>query len=237
VLVVHTSFSRVGPVDDGPHGVIRALLTAVGPQGTLVMPSMSDDDEQPFDRGRTSCHGMGVVAETFWRMPDVVRSDSPHAFAALGPEAARITADHPFDVPHGPDSPVGRVHDLDGQILLLGIGHDANTTIHLAEELAGVRYRRQKSLTLLENGRPVRHRYAEIDHCCERFSLVDDWLDEIDGQRRGPAGYGEARLMSARTVVATVTTRLRANETVFLHDWGVDDECDDARASLGLTRP
>jgi aminoglycoside N3'-acetyltransferase len=86
VLLVHTSFSRVSPVEGGPRGLIGALLAALGPNGTLVMPSMSDDDDHPFDPRRTPCLGMGVVADTFWRTPNVLRSDSPHAFAAIGPE-------------------------------------------------------------------------------------------------------------------------------------------------------
>jgi len=233
VLLVHTSFSKVGPVEDGPRGLIDALLAAIGPNGTLVMPSMSDDDDHPFDPRSTPCLGMGLVADTFWRAADVLRSDSPHAFAAIGPEAARITADHPLDVPHGLDSPVGRVYELDGQILMLGIGHDANTTIHLAEALAGVRYRRQKSATILQAGQPSRFSYSEIDHCCDNFNLVDQWLDAERGQRRGPVGHGEARLAGSRQVVATVTARLRANETVFLHELGFDVECDEARASIG----
>jgi aminoglycoside 3-N-acetyltransferase len=149
----------------------------LGPDGTLVMPSMTDDDDHPFDPRRTPCRGMGVVADTFWRTPNVVRSDSPHAFAAIGPESARITADHPLNVPHGLNSPAGRVYELDGQILMLGVGHDANTTIHLAEALVGVRYRRRKSVTIIRAGRPTSYCYAEIDHCCDNFNLVDQWLD------------------------------------------------------------
>jgi len=57
---------------------------------------------------------MGVVADTFWRQPGVLRSDSPHAFAAAGSHAREIPRDQPVDIPHGPDSPVGRVHDLGG---------------------------------------------------------------------------------------------------------------------------
>ena len=236
VLLVHTSFSRVGPVEGGPRGLIDALRAALGPNGTLVMPSMSDDDDHPFDRRATPCLGMGVVADTFWRLPDVLRSDSPHAFAAIGPDAARITADHPLDVPHGLNSPVGRVWEVDGKILMLGVGHDANTTIHLAETLAGVRYRRPKFATILEGGQPVRCSYSEIDHCCDNFKLVDQWLDVEGRQRRGRVGHGEARLAGSRHVVATVTARLRANETVFLHEPGVDTECDEARASIGAWR-
>jgi len=143
VLVVHTAYSRAGPVEDGPAGLIAALREALGPDGTLVMPSMSSDDDTPFDPATTPCPDMGVVAETFWRSPGVLRSNSPHAFAAVGLHAAEITASHPAEIPHGPDSPVGRAYELDAEVLLLGVGHDANTTIHLAETLAGVRYRRE----------------------------------------------------------------------------------------------
>jgi aminoglycoside N3'-acetyltransferase len=166
----------------------------------------------------------------------VLRSDSPHAFAAVGPHAATITADHPFDVPHGADSPVGRTHALDAQVLLLGVGHDANTTIHLAESLAGVRYRLPKQLTVLRDGRPTVVDYEEIDHCCANFARLDDWLDAAGRQRRGRVGHAEARLMRARDVVALAVGRLQADETVFLHPPGVDAECDAARASLAAPR-
>jgi aminoglycoside 3-N-acetyltransferase len=232
VLVVHTAFSKVGPVEGGPTGLIEALRESLGADGTLVMPSMSDDDEVPFDRARTACRSMGVVAETFWRLPGVLRSDSPHSFAAIGPRAAEITAPHPLAVPHGLDSPVGRVYELDGHVLLLGVGHDGNTTVHLAEVLAGVRYYRPKHLTILDGGRPARFEYREIDHCCENFSLMDSWLDARHLQRRGIAGHGEARLMRSRAVVETAIMHLRSDETVFLHPPGVDAECDEARASL-----
>ena len=41
VLLVHTAFSRVRPVEDGPHELIAALREALGPHGTLAMPGMS----------------------------------------------------------------------------------------------------------------------------------------------------------------------------------------------------
>ncbi|HSH82736.1 MAG TPA: AAC(3) family N-acetyltransferase [Herpetosiphonaceae bacterium] len=232
VLLVHTAFSHVRPVEEGPLGLIAALRAALGPHGTLVMPSMSDDDEHVFDRRATPCAGMGIVADTFWRLPDVLRSDSPHAFAAVGREAARVTARHPVDFPHGLNSPVGRVYELDGQVLLLGVGHDANTTVHLAEALAGVRYRRAKHALIHENGKPVRVSYAEIDHCCENFNLVDTWLDEQGLQRKGTVGHAPARLARSRDIVAVVSARLRADELIFLHPLGVDEQCDEARRSV-----
>jgi aminoglycoside N3'-acetyltransferase len=122
VLLVHTAFSKVGPVEGGPSGLIVALRDALGFNGTLVMPSMSSDDDHLFDPKTTPCPDMGLVAQTFWRSPGVLRSESPHAFAAIGPRAEWITAAHPIDPPHGLDSPVGRAYELDAQVLLLGIG-------------------------------------------------------------------------------------------------------------------
>ncbi len=232
VLLVHTAFSKMRPVEGGPAGLIAALRDAVGPDGTLVMPSMSWDDDNPFYPTTTPCPEMGIVAGTFWRSPGVLRSNSPHAFAAIGPHAAEITASHPINVPHGPDSPVGRAYDLDARVLLLGIGHDANTTVHLAENLAGVRYRREKYVTVLEGDRPVCLHYREIDHCCQNFALVGRWLDERGLQQHGTVGHGEARLARSRDIVEVVTDHLRVNETVFLHPTGVDEECDEARRSL-----
>lgn len=233
VLVVHTAFSRVRPVEGGPEGLITALRTAVTPEGTLVMPSMSWADDTYFDPQTTSCvEEMGIVAETFWKQPDVLRGDSVHAFAAVGPHAARITAPQPLDIPHGLDSPVGRIYELDGQVLLLGVGQDGNTTIHLGENLAGVRYRRWKRLQYLKDGKPHVIEYGEVDHCCQNFALVDGWLAERGLLRRGTVGHGEARLMRSREIVEVVTAQLRGNETAFLHPYGVDEECDEARDSI-----
>src|SRR5262245_27291451 len=227
VLLVHTALSKVGA---GPHELIEALLAAVGPAGTLVMPSMADDDDVPFDRATMPCRAVGLVADTFWRMPGVLRSDNPHAFAAIGPHAAQITQPHPVDIPHGIDSPPGRVFQLDGSVLLLGVGHDCNTTVHVAENLAGVRYRQPKYATVLEDGRARRYEYGETDHCCERFALLDEWLGEK--QRRGSVGRAQARLARSQDIVAAALERLRQDETIFLHAPRACAECDEARAGM-----
>jgi aminoglycoside N3'-acetyltransferase len=235
VLLVHTSFRAVRPVEGGPSGLIAALRAALGPDGTLVMPSWTGGDDEPFDPERTpAAHDLGVVADTFWRLPGVRRSSHLFAFAAAGPAAERIVADPLPLPPHIPASPVGRVHDLDGQVLLAGVHHDANTTLHLAELLAGVPYGVPKSCLVLDEGRPVRLEYRENDHCCARFTLADEWLRARGLQREGLVGHAAVRLARSRDIVAVAREYLAADPLVFLHDAGAGcAECDEARASCG----
>lgn len=117
-------------------------------------------------------------------------------------------------------------------MLWLGIGHTANTTVHLAENLAGVRYRRKKRTPTLESGQLRWIEYGEVDHCCENFRLVDAWLNEQGLQRVGRVGHAPARLARSRDIVRVVIEQLRRDETTLLHPFGVDEECNEARASL-----
>ena len=234
VLLVHASYRAVRPIEVGPAGLIAALQASIGPAGTLVMPSWTGSDEDVFDPAATPASAdLGVTAGTFWRMRGVRRSRHPFAFAASGPHAAAITNDPIAFPPHAPESPVGRVHELDGLVLLLGVGHDANTTIHLGEILAGVPYGVTKHITIERDGRPVRLEYRENDHCCQRFALVGDWLRARALQTEGPVGHAPSSLMRARDVVAVVCEHLTADPLTFLHpvDAGCD-ECDEARRSV-----
>lgn len=233
VLLVHTSFRAVRPVEGGPAGLVAALREALGPAGTLVMPSWTGSDEEPFDPLSTpASEDLGVVAEVFWRLPGVRRSAHEFAFAAAGPEAEAILADPLPLPPHLPESPVGRVHERDGQVLLLGVGHDADTTLHLAELLAGVPYGIPKQITTLRDGRPTRVEYAENDHCCQRFALADGWLRARGLQAEGRVGHAHARLVRSRDVVAAALEHLAADPLLFLHapEEGCAD-CDEARRS------
>lgn len=230
VVLVHLSYRAVRPVDDGPTGVIDALRMAVGPEGTIVMPSWSGDDDVPFDPGNSAaCSSLGVTADLFWRLPDVRRSAHAFAFAAQGPQAEQITSDSSPMPPHCLESPVGRVFELDGQVLLLGVGHDANTTLHLAEVMADVPYGVLKYYTILENGLFVRVNYLENDHCCQRFALADEWLRQRGLQREGRVGQATARLVRSQDLVSVVTAKLAEDPLIFLHR--PEDACDECLAA------
>lgn len=230
VLLVHTSFRQVRPVVGGPAGLIDALRKAVGPGGTLVMPTMTDG-ESVFDPRSTPTESMGITAETFWRQEGVMRSTHPGgSFAAAGPLAERICAPQPLAPPHGVESPPGRVRDLDGQVLLLGVTHGESTMLHVAEDIAKVPYSVEHPCVVEVDGVPMRVMVAESDHCCRGFLRMDAWLDERSLQRVGRVGNATAKLAKARDVVAVAVEHLTEDLLVFLCPEGARcDECELAR--------
>lgn len=236
VLLVHASFRAVRPVQGGPFGLIAALRRSVGPSGTLVMPSWPGDDDQPFHSGLPAAPDLGGIAELFRRTPGVLRSDHSQSFCAVGPLAPTILADPLPLPPHGPESPVGRVHDHDGQILLLGVDHQVNTTLHLAEVLAGVPYGLPAHCTVVRNGLPVRLEYRENDHCCQRFQFADEWLRAARLQSGGLVGRARSRLFRSRDLVRLVRQRLALDPLLFLHPESASCfDCNEARASIKRT--
>jgi aminoglycoside 3-N-acetyltransferase len=233
VLLVHTSFRAVRPVGGGPLGLIGALRQSLGHGGTLVMPAMTSGDTL-FDPGSTPTDGMGITAELFWRQPGVLRSTHPGgSFAAEGPLAERICQPQPLSPPHGRDSPVGRVHDLGGQVLLLGVTHSENTTLHLAEEIARVPYAVSHPCVVEVDGVARTVMVRETDHCCAGFRLADDWLRARGLQREGKVGNADARLSEARDLVKVAVEQLVSDPLVFLCSRGSGcDQCEAARASI-----
>jgi aminoglycoside 3-N-acetyltransferase len=79
VLLVHTSFRAVRPIEGGPLGLIEALCDVLGPDGTLVMPAWTGDADEPFDPASTpTSPDLGVVPDTLWRLPGVSGSPPVH---------------------------------------------------------------------------------------------------------------------------------------------------------------
>jgi len=234
VLLVHTSFRAVGPLAGGPLTLIAALREVLGTDGTLVMPCWSGNDDEPFDpKTSPASSDLGITADMFWRLPGVSRSDHLQAFAAVGPMAEAILADPLPLPPHIPESPVGRVHEQDGKVLLLGVGHDANTTLHLAELMADVPYRSSGYCTVLKDGQPMRIDYGENNHCCVRFALADGWLRGDGLQSEGRVGHAQARLMRSRDLVRLALAHLMRDALLFLHRPEERcEECDEARLSV-----
>ncbi|HSD56902.1 MAG TPA: alpha/beta fold hydrolase [Methanotrichaceae archaeon] len=136
--------------------------------------------------------------------------------------------------PHIPESPVGRVYSLYGQVILIGVGHEADTTLHLAELLADVPYRVPRHCTVLQDGCPVRIDYEENDYCCERFKLADNWLREQGLQSEGCVGHAHARLARSRDIVRVALEHL-ANDRPLSYEQMANDTAEHLR-QLGVEK-
>jgi aminoglycoside 3-N-acetyltransferase len=156
ILLVHSSLSSLGWVCGGAIAVIEALKKAIGKTGTLVMPTHSGElsdpsqwenppvpehwwpviraEMPPYDAHLTPTRGMGVIPDSFRHQSGVIRSNHPQvSFAACGPFANHITENHQLEDGLGDKSPLGHLYQLQAWVLLLGVGYDRNTSLHLSE--------------------------------------------------------------------------------------------------------
>jgi len=156
VLLVHSSLSSIGWVCGGAASVVLALERVLKTFGTLVMPAHSGHLSDPsfwenpsvpkswwetirkslpaYDAELTLTRGMGAIPECFRKQNNVLRSCHPqYSFAAWGEQCFGVVQDHDLDYGLGEGSPLARIYDLDGWVLLLGVDHGISTSLHLAE--------------------------------------------------------------------------------------------------------
>jgi aminoglycoside 3-N-acetyltransferase len=158
-VLVHSSLSRFGYVDGGADAVIDALVETLGTNGTLLMSAITTSTQMvvrcieaangggalqapPLDIPNADTWA-GTIAQTFRKRPGVLRSLHPtHSVTALGARAGELLAEHHnAPGPCGQGTPFMRLaDDPRGHILLLGVNHESNTTLHGVEEIAGLEY-------------------------------------------------------------------------------------------------
>jgi aminoglycoside 3-N-acetyltransferase len=190
ILLVHSSMKAIGGwICGGAETVVRALMAALGEAGTLVMPTHTTQNSDPsyweidpippewwqpyrdtlppYEPAITRTFFMGAVPETFRIMPAVQRSTHPYwSMAAWGKHASAVVHPHMLAAGMGDESPLGRLYALDAAILLLGVGHGNNTTLHLAEHRARIpRTLEKQGCAMLINGQRqwVNHDLLAID--------------------------------------------------------------------------
>lgn len=227
VLLAHSSLRSLGWVCGGPVAVILALEKVLGPEGTLVMPTFSGDLSDPagwrnppvpeswwqtirdtmaaYDPDLTPTRMMGAVPETFRKQKGAVRSDHPElSFSARGPHAERITSDHELSYGLGEHSPLARIYELDGWVLLLGVGYANNTSIHLAEYRADLPKRKELKLgaPMMVEGKRKWTEFKNIEFREHLLPKIGQAFEaETNAVRIGKVANADARLFPQRALV------------------------------------
>ena len=152
--IIHASLKSFGAIQGGAETVVQALLSSLSgllvptfTYKTMVTPQVGPPNNgltygsnRDLDRMAESFHPempadplMGVLPETMRHFPGAKRSAHPilsFAGISMGTALHAQTIFNPF-------APIGVLADQDGWIMLLGVNHTVNTSIHYAEKLAG----------------------------------------------------------------------------------------------------
>ncbi|KYH26602.1 aminoglycoside 3-N-acetyltransferase [Halalkalicoccus paucihalophilus] len=234
-LLVHASLSALGWTCGGPQAVCDALYEAVGEAGTVVVPTHTGqytnpagwseppvpedwietvrEERPPYRPAVTPTRGVGTVPECLRNYPDAIRSRHPTvSFAACGSEARAIIADHGFDYGLGEESPLARLYERDGKILLLGVGHEKNTSLHLGEYRTAVPNETvRNSAPVVRDGKRVDVEYEDIETRTDDFADCGTDFEREVGLTAGTVGAATAKLMDQREMVDFATEWFEQN--------------------------
>jgi aminoglycoside 3-N-acetyltransferase len=224
-VCVHSSLRSFGTLEGGPDTVIDAFLDA---GSTLLVPSHSwgfASNHRPGMRparnewdyamnvappsipGRFSAdsnaidRNMGAIPRAVLTRPDRRRGNHPLAsFSAIGPLAGDLVDGQCGDAVH---APLRALAELDGAIVMMGVGLTRMTLLHYAEEVAG---RAQFRRWALEGAGTV---MVESGGCSEGFERLAPVLAPIETDRDvGPSRW---RCFSASAVVARTAAAIHAD--------------------------
>ncbi len=215
-VIVHASLHRLGWVSGGAVAVVQALMKVVTERGTLIMPAYTGNYSDPatwqdasvpqpwwqmiydampaFDPKTTPSYQMGAIAETFRTSPGVSRSNHPQvSFSAWGQHAENITAHHTLEYGLGDGSPLARIYELGGWVLLLGVGYDRNSSFHLAEYRSPGAEPALLGAPIIEDGRRVWKRFRDIEIHTDVFPEIGAEMEQANLVKIGTVGLAACR--------------------------------------------
>lgn len=232
-VMLHTSLRSFGTaIDGGADTLLDALLkrgcTVIVPAFTesqfgltapatmrparngldyTALPSGTALPEEPaysVDCGLINPH-LGVLPAVLIGRVGAVRGRHPlNSFAAVGPQAAElIDAQSPDDV-YGP---IRELADRNGAILLVGVGLNRMTALHLAEQRSGRRLFRRWA-----RDEDSEVRLVEVGSCSEGFPQLEPVLSPF--ARTVIVGASRWRAYSAQQVLAAATATIAADQDI-----------------------
>ena len=237
LMIAHSSYKSLGGVDGGPAAVAEALAASVAPGGSMFVPTFTYGADA-FDPA-TSPSRDGVITECVRKLPGAVRSLHPtHAVAGVGRDAAAILEGHDRVHAFARESPLWRLWERDAWVLLIGVGHFANSAAHVAEELLEMPYldRRRRARVMRADGS-----IEEVE--LRRPGCSDSWNAVLDAPLRARGAIREAivgnaklGLMRARDVVDVTVELLRRDPETLLCDRSGCEACEQARRMIVAKR-
>ncbi|MFE7776689.1 aminoglycoside N(3)-acetyltransferase [Streptomyces sp. NPDC057445] len=232
VVLVHASLGGTG-LD---AAVLRdALLTAVGPDGTLVVPAFTTENSDTstahmrqvsgmtptqaaafratmpaFDPATTPCSGMGRLAESVRTARGAVRSTHPQvSFAGLGRRAGELLSSHPLESHFGETSPLAALYRARARVLMINVGFSVCTAFHLAEYRTGSPPRSYRCVVHGANGAEWTE-YKDVSLDDSDFAAIGEAF-EGNREQKGQLGGTTARLFSIRDAVDHAVTWMTEN--------------------------
>ena len=241
-VIAHASLSAFGEVIGGAETLLRATLDSVWAlvmptftYQTMITPEVGPSDNgitygaeldlnrmaEPFTLDKPADKQMGILPETLRHHPRAKRSPHPiQSFA--GVYADKFLAAQTLQNPLGP---IGALAEADGWVLLLGVDHTVNTSIHYAERLAG---RKQFTRWALLPDRIIE---------CPGFpgdsagfeAIAPDLIQET---RMVKVGNATVQAMPLRALIHAVTERLKADPLALLCQREDCPRCNAVRESV-----
>jgi aminoglycoside 3-N-acetyltransferase len=241
-VIVHASLSAFGEVRGGASAVLSALLNSfeaiVMPAftyKTMVVPEVGPPDNglvyggycdanfmaEFYHSDMPSDRLMGVVPESFCRQTGTHRSSHP-ILSFVGVNALSILERQTIDEPL---TPIHCLMQAQGWVLLLGVDHTVNTSIHLGERLAG---RKQFVRWALTPGGVL-----ECPHfpgCSDGFNQIAPHLSSMIRQER----VGESYILAVPLpgLIAAVKDLLENDPSALLCERSYCERCQSVRNSL-----
>ncbi len=237
-LLVHSSLSKLGWIVGGAVTIVEALVEVVGDTGTLVMPCFSGDNSDPknwqnppvplgwldvikenmpaFDPALTPTRGMGVIVNTFRYYPDTLRSNHPQvSFVARGKDAKRLLDNHQLTPGFGKESPLYRLYEKNAKVLLLGVGYENCTCMHLGETwLENPTFESTGASVLIDN-KATWVSFQEIAYNDEDFKKIGEAYEKTCVVTKGNIGQGVSRLLEIKSITDFAYEWMKENRKRF----------------------